>query len=120
MFATLALFAACEGEIRRDFEWRDGDEFGQAHRDRFRKLKRRADDNSADVSLHDILTGWVGAERQQNWLRQRLLQLLELFRQRNDLAHGRIKEDVAVERVYDLLYQIREKWRAGVPDFRGY
>lgn len=49
-----------------------------------------------------------------------LLQLLTLFRQRNDLAHGRIAEDVAVERVYDLLCRIREKWCAAVPDFRGF
>ncbi|MCF7980315.1 MAG: hypothetical protein K9L82_20345 [Chromatiaceae bacterium] len=36
------------------------------------------------------------------------------------LAHGRIAEDVAVERVYDLLCRIREKWCAAVPDFRGF
>ncbi|WP_207148823.1 hypothetical protein, partial [Lamprobacter modestohalophilus] len=66
------------------------------------------------------ITGGIGAEGDKAWLRQRLLQLLTLFRQRNDLAHGRIAEDVAVERVYDLLCRIREKWCAAVPDFRGF
>ncbi len=28
VFATLALFAACKGGIRRDFEWRAAGEFG--------------------------------------------------------------------------------------------
>jgi hypothetical protein len=118
VFATLALFAACEGGIRRDFEWRAMGEFGQTHAQRFRKLQLQAGDNA--VPLNNILTGWIGAEGDKAWLRQRLLQLLTLFRQRNDLAHGRIAEDVAVERVYDLLCRIREKWCAAVPDFRGF
>ena len=118
VFATLALFAACEGGIRRDFEWRSRGEFGQAHCQRFLKIRRQADEKSA--SLNDILTAWIGAEKEKTWLRQRWFQLLELFRQRNDLAHGCIVEHVAVERVYDLLCLIREKWRDGVSDFRGY
>ena len=46
--------------------------------------------------------------------------LLELFRQRNDLAHGRVLQGVAFEPVYERMCLIREKWRNAVSDFRGY
>ena len=118
MFAALALFAACEGGIRRDFEWRSTGGFGQAHQDRFRKL--RAPANNAHVSLSSILEGWMAAERNNRWLCQHLARLLELFRQRNDLAHGRVLQGIAFEPVYESMHLTREKWRAAVSDFRGY
>jgi hypothetical protein len=62
----------------------------------------------------------MGAERNNAWLRKHLAGLAELFRQRNDLAHGRISEGVAFEPVYDRLSVIRDKWRDAVSDFRGY
>jgi hypothetical protein len=118
VFATLALFAACEGGIRRDFDWRSTVEFGPIHSARFRRMRLQAD--AGHVSLHNILTAWIGAERDRRWLHQRLKQLLELFQQRNDLAHGRIGVGVAVEPIYEHLCLIRDKWSDGVPDFRGY
>lgn len=118
VFAALALFAACEGGIRRDFEWRSSGGFGQAHHDRFRRLRQRA--SKEHLSLGSILDGWIAAERSNTWLRKRLVALMGLFRQRNDLAHGRISEGVAFEPIYDQLCVIRDKWRDAVGDFRGY
>lgn len=118
MFATLALFAACEGGIRRDFEWRSSSGFGLAHQDRFRRIRQQA--NREHIALSSILDGWIRAERKNTWLRKHLTDVAELFRQRNDLAHGRISEGVAFEPVYDRLCTIRDKWRDAVGDFRGY
>ncbi len=118
VFATLALFAACEGGIRRDFKRRSVGEFGQKHAQRFRNLQLQFGDHP--VPLNSILTGWIGAEGDKAWLRQHLLRLSTLFAQRNDLAHGLIAEEVAVERVYDLLSKIRDKWCDAVSDFQGY
>lgn len=61
MFATLALFAACEGGIRRDFEWRSSGGFGLAHQDRFRRIRQQA--NREHIALSSILDGWIRAER---------------------------------------------------------
>jgi hypothetical protein len=118
MFAALALFAACEGGIRRDFEWRSNGGFGQVHQERFRKLRLQV--NNAHVALINILECWMAAERSNQWLRPYLASLLELFRQRNDLAHGRVLQGVAFEPVYERMCLIREKWRNAVSDFRGY
>ncbi|MDP1607475.1 MAG: hypothetical protein Q8L93_12705 [Rhodocyclaceae bacterium] len=118
MFATLALFAACEGGIRRDFEWRSNGGFGQIHQERFRKIRQQV--RKEHVALGSILDGWISAERSNAWLQKRMAGLAELFRQRNDLAHGRISGGVAFEPVYDRLCVIREKWRDAVDDFRGY
>ena len=101
-----------------DFEWRSNGGFGQAHQARFYKLRSSA--NNAHVSLTSILEGWMAAERNNRWLRQHLARLLELFRQRNDLAHGRVLQGIAFEPVYESMHQTREKWRAAVSDFRGY
>lgn len=118
MFATLALFAACEGGIRRDFEWRSSGSFGQAHQDRFRRIRQQA--TKEHIALSSILDGWMGAERNNAWLRKCLTGLVELFRQRNDLAHGRMSGSIAFEPVYDRLCVIREKWCDAVEDFRRY
>lgn len=118
MFATLALFAACEGGIRRDFEWRSNGGFGLAHVDRFRKIRQQV--NKEHIALSRILDGWTGAERNNIWFGKHLSRLSELFRQRNDLAHGRISQGVAFEPIYAHLRIIREKWRDVVDDFRGY
>lgn len=118
MFATLALLAACEGGIRRDFDWRSGGGFGQLHQERFRKLRLQA--GNGHVPLASILGGWMGAERDNAWLRRHLSTLVELFQQRNDLAHGRVAYSVAFEPVYERLSLVRDKWQGAVPDFRGY
>lgn len=42
MFSALALFAACEGGIRRDFEWRISGNIGQKHHQRFLKVREKS------------------------------------------------------------------------------
>lgn len=118
MFATLALFAACEGGIRADFEWRSRGGFGQIHQARFSQLRERA--SKEHISLSGLLDGWLSAERGNPWLRRHLIGLAEMFQQRNGLAHGRFAQGIAFEPVYDRLCVIREKWRDGVVDFLGY
>lgn len=118
MFATLALFAACEGGIRRDFEWRCGGNRGQAHRQHFSKLKRGA--TRKHIALSAILDAWQGADSRKKWFGDQIAALKSLFEQRNALAHGRDSANVAFELVFDRLDTIRQKWREAVDDFRGY
>lgn len=118
IFAMLALFAACEGGIRRDFELRSSGKYHLTHVQRFRKLHKNA--GGGHVSINGILTGWIGAEKKNKWLHRRLKELLELFGQRNQLAHGYVVNSVAIEPVFEKLILIREKWIQGVPDFDGF
>lgn len=118
LFSSLALFAACEGGIRRDFEWRISGDNGQEHYQRFQKLTNNKTPDR--IALATILDNWQAAEKRNKWSHRPLLQLQTLFTDRNDLAHGRIGAAVAFDPVYEKLKLIRDKWRAGVRDFHGY
>lgn len=118
MFATLALFAACEGGIRRDFEWRCLSNHGQAHRQKFSKLKRAA--TRKHIPLHAILETWQSADSHKKWFANQIATLKTLFEQRNALAHGTDSANVAFELVFDRLDTIRQKWMDMANDFRGY
>jgi len=118
MFATLALFAACEGGIRRDFEWRCCRNLGQAHRRRFLKLKLGA--TRKQIPLHAILDTWQGADSQKKWFANQMAALKLLFEQRNALAHGIESANVAFELIFDRLDTIQQKWIDVAKDFRGY
>jgi len=118
MFATLALFAACEGGIRRDFEWRCLGNHGQEHRQKFSKLKRGA--TRKHIPLNAILDTWQSADNQKKWFANQIATLKSLFEQRNDLAHGKESINVAFELVFDRLDTIRQKWSEAAQDFRGY
>jgi len=77
MFATLALFAACEGGIRRDFEWRCLGNHGQEHRQKFSKLKRGA--TRKHIPLNAILDTWQSADNQKKWFANQIATLKSLL-----------------------------------------
>ena len=118
MFATLALFAACEGGIRRDFEWRCLSNHGLAYRQKFTKLKHAA--TRKHIPLHAILETWQSADTHKKWFANQIATLKTLFEQRNALAHGTAYANVAFELVFDRLDTIRQKWMDMANDFRGY
>lgn len=114
IFAVLALFAACEGGIRRDFEWRTRKNIGakMEHHPRFCKIN-----NGSHVSIATIIENWIAADSR---LSKSLGKLLELFKERNGLAHGNYAQNVAFEHLYDQMRSIREKWCGTVSDFQRY
>lgn len=119
LFSVLALFAACEGGIRRDLCWRGQGHLGQKHHARFRKLlnSQRSNDH---LAMAVILDQWIAAEKSKPWLRRPLIRLKELFLARNELAHGRSGETASFDVVFEKLNKIRQKWHDGVDDFCGY
>ncbi len=119
LFSALSLFAACEGGIRRDFDWRVQGDNGQKHHQRFlNEYKKHGADER--ITLATLIDNWLAAERGNVWLRRQLLELKTLFARRNDLAHGRSGESVSFDVIFEKLNRIRTKWRDGVDDFRGY
>lgn len=118
MFATLALFSACEGGIRRDFAWRSQGNNGQRHHARFCKLQER--ETRKHIALSTLLDTWKGAEQKNAWLGKYFADLSNLFAQRNELAHGSMGKAVAFAPVFERLKHIRVKWREAVTDFRGF
>lgn len=118
MIATLALFVACEGNIRRDFDLRSDGSVRLIHHARFSKIRNKG--STEHIPLNRILNGWIGAEKSNIWAKKYLINLQKLFEQRNDLAHGRVPQMVAFEPVYEKLSVIRKKWREAVGDFHGF
>lgn len=121
MFATLALFAACEGGIRRDFEWRSEGNFGQQHHQRFYALKTSSS-RPNHIPLGSIMDEWKAAFGRGHWMRKYLECIMGLFSmQRNALAHGKPNASAYVFlHIYRELDAARQKWRSAIGDFRGY
>lgn len=120
MFATLALFATCEGGIRRDFLWRSSGNYGQSHYQKFNKL--RSDIKQKHVPLHRILDTWKAAIGRNHWFINQLNILGDLFVvQRNELAHGKDNpRSYVFGHIYNKLDTIRCKWRDVTKDFDGF
>lgn len=117
-FSTLALLAACEGGIRRDFEWRSRVNNGQAHFIKFNALYLST---TGHIGLCKILDTWRVATSHTGYFKNHLNKLSELFVVRNQLAHGRanIKSYVFLP-TYQELAKVRLKWKDAVSDFQGF
>lgn len=119
-FATLALLAACEGGIRRDFEWRSSTNNRQQHFARFNALRNHPD-NRQHLALWQILNCWRESTNNIGYFKHYLNQLTDLFRIRNQLAHGRANlKSFNFAPTYYALDKIRSKWVSAASDFRKY
>lgn len=118
-FSTLALMAACEGGIRRDFEWRSRVNTGQEHFVKFNALYRS--NPNEHLGLWQILDAWRTATNHISYFKHHLNNISDLFIARNKLAHGRANlKSYNFSPTYHELDKVRSKWRAVASDFRGY
>jgi len=118
-FSTLALMAACEGGIRRDFEWRSRVNSGQEHFVKFNTLY--LSNPTGHLGLWQILDTWRAATNHTGYFKNHLNNLSNLFVARNQLAHGRASlKSYVFSPTYQELNKVRLKWRDTVSDFRGF
>lgn len=118
-FATLALLAACEGGIRRDFEWRSRVNTGQEYFGKFSALYLA--NQGKHLGLWQILDTWRAATNHKSYFKHHLNNLSDLFVARNQLAHGRANlKSYVFSSAYQVLDKVRLKWRNEVGDFRGF
>lgn len=118
-FSTLALLAACEGGIRRDFEWRSRINKGQEHFSKFNAFYLANKDGH--IGVRRIIEIWRTATNHKRYFKCYLDNLSDLFVVRNQLAHGRANQKAYVfSPTYQSLSKIRTKWRDEVHDFRGF
>jgi len=118
VFAVLALFATCEGGIRRDLKHRVSGTSRATYTEEFRKLHAHVD----IVKVRTILSRWKRLlKTTKSWMEPRLLELENFFVQRNQLAHGQLGEaNVNFATIYKRLDAISAKWGDAVPDFGGF
>ena len=118
-FSTLALLAACEGGIRRDFEWRSRVNNGQEHFAKFNALY--LGHQGKHLGLWQILETWREATNHKSYFKHHLNNLSDLFVARNQLAHGRANlKSYVFSSAYQTLGKVRLKWKTEVSDFRGF
>lgn len=118
-FSTLALLAACEGGIRRDFEWRSRVNKGQEYFVKFNAL--HLNNPTGHVGLRKILDTWRTATGHKSFFKNHLDSLSFLFTSRNQLAHGQASLKAYVfSPTYQVLIKVRSKWKYEVADFRGF
>ena len=119
MFATLALFAACESGLRRDFFWRATGNNGQKFHGKFQSLLRL--NNGSHVGISRIFGAWFSALSGTHFAKKDLRKLRELFYERNKLAHGNAKIGAyAFEPIYAEFSRIRTSWKSEIHDFKKY
>ena len=112
MFASLALLASFEGNIRRDADWR-GSTGKAMHHQRFRAIPREH-----HVPLSKLFELWESTFARGHPLRKQFLNLRQLYGDRNIIAHGKAhKGQFAFELIFARLEDAKRKWREFVEDF---
>lgn len=112
MFASLALLASFEGNIRRDADWR-GTTGKALHHQRFRAIPQEQ-----HVPLSKLFEMWESTFDRGHPLRKQFLNLRQLYGDRNVIAHGRAhKGQFTFELIFERLEGAQRKWREFVQDF---
>ena len=112
MFASLALLASFEGNIRRDADWR-GSTDKALHHQRFRAIPQEH-----HVPLSKLFEVWESTINRGHPLRMQFRKLRELYGDRNIIAHGRARKgQFAFELIFERLAEAKRKWQEFVQDF---